>query len=123
MNATKLKDVSKEILEKRGNIGFVIDLQECPEIDSTFSGTIAGIALRLREVRSRNAVRLINVRERPRQFLSNLGLGSTAPLRPMAGIGAQMGSLSCGTLGVTRVETPIPSNRNGLFTNRCRARR
>ena len=45
-NSGPLKDFAKEMLA-RGYKSFVIDLGECPVMDSTFMGTLAGIALKL----------------------------------------------------------------------------
>ena len=45
-NSSPLKDFAKEMLS-RGYKTFVIDLGECPVMDSTFMGTLAGIALKL----------------------------------------------------------------------------
>ena len=47
-NSPALKEFSKRMLE-RGCRHFVVDLNGCPVMDSTFMGTLAGIALRLRE--------------------------------------------------------------------------
>ena len=47
-NSPGLKEFSKQMLE-RGFRNFVVDLNTCSVMDSTFMGTLAGIALRLRE--------------------------------------------------------------------------
>ena len=54
---------------------FVVDLADCPVMDSTFMGTLAGLALRLRE--SENGSLLVcNVNERNADLLRNLGLNN-----------------------------------------------
>lgn len=58
---------------QRGFRDFVVDLQACEQMDSTFMGTLAGVALRLREL-GQGALKAINVNERNADLLSNLGL-------------------------------------------------
>lgn len=57
----------------RGHREFVVDLRRCPVMDSTFMGTLAGIALRLREI-GQGELHVINLNERNTDLLSNLGL-------------------------------------------------
>jgi len=60
---------------ERGHRAFVVDLADCPVMDSTFMGTLAGLALRLRE--SENGSLLVcNVNERNADLLRNLGLNN-----------------------------------------------
>jgi len=58
---------------QRGFRDFVVDLQDCEQMDSTFMGTLAGVALRLREL-GQGALRALNVNERNADLLSSLGL-------------------------------------------------
>lgn len=58
---------------QRGYRDFVVDLLDCEQMDSTFMGTLAGVALRLREI-GQGALRAINVNERNAGLLSSLGL-------------------------------------------------
>lgn len=69
-NSTGLKDLAAKMAE-RGHREFVIDLKDCELMDSTFMGTLAGIALRLGEG---GRVKVIRANPRNRQVLSNLGL-------------------------------------------------
>ena len=71
----------------RGFREFVFDLQDCVMMDSTFMGTMAGMALRLKEL-GQGRLRVIHCGERSRDLLSGLGLdqifdiqanGSAAP--------------------------------------------
>jgi anti-sigma B factor antagonist len=48
-NSPGLKEFSRQMMD-RGRRDFVVDLANCPAMDSTFMGTLAGLALRLREV-------------------------------------------------------------------------
>lgn len=58
---------------QRGFRVFVVDLKDCEQMDSTFMGTLAGVALRLREL-GQGSLRAINVNERNADLLSSLGL-------------------------------------------------
>ncbi len=57
----------------RGFRQFVIDLENCELMDSTFMGTMAGIALRLRELGS-GSLTVLRANERNTSLLENLGL-------------------------------------------------
>ncbi len=58
---------------QRGYRDFVVDLRVCEQMDSTFMGTLAGVALRLREL-GQGGLRTINVNDRNAGLLSSLGL-------------------------------------------------
>ncbi len=72
LNSTGLKEFAKEMIN-RGFRDFVVDLKNCPVMDSTFMGTLAGIALKLRQIEE-GQLRATNLNERNRDLLSNLGL-------------------------------------------------
>ena len=72
LNSTGLKEFAKEMIN-RGFREFAIDLKNCPVMDSTFMGTLAGIALRLREL-GQGMLRVTNLNERNHDLLANLGL-------------------------------------------------
>jgi anti-anti-sigma regulatory factor len=72
LNSTGLKEFAKE-MTNRGFREFAVDLKNCPMMDSTFMGTLAGIALRLREL-GQGGLRVINLNERNSELLANLGL-------------------------------------------------
>lgn len=57
----------------RGYREFAVDLKNCPVMDSTFMGTLAGVALRLREL-GQGQLRVVNLNERNQDLLGNLGL-------------------------------------------------
>lgn len=59
---------------QRGHRAFIIDLANCELMDSTFMGTMAGIALRLREIGS-GSLTVLNANPRNHMLLENLGLG------------------------------------------------
>jgi anti-anti-sigma regulatory factor len=72
LNSPGVKDFTKEMIN-RGHREFVVDLRNCPVMDSTFMGTMAGVALRLREL-GQGHLHVINLNERNRDLLGNLGL-------------------------------------------------
>src|SRR5260221_5584242 len=61
-NSPALKEFAREMFE-RGHRVFVVDLADCPVMDSTFMGTLAGLALRLR-VTVNGYLLVFNVNER-----------------------------------------------------------
>lgn len=74
LNATQLKDFGKEAIDK-GAREFVVDLKVCQYLDSTFMGTIAGIALRIRELYGpRGGVHVLNCSDSHKELLAGLGL-------------------------------------------------
>jgi anti-sigma B factor antagonist len=73
-NSPALKEFFKEMLD-RGHRTFVVDLDHCPVMDSTFMGTLAGLALRLRE-NGKGCLLVSNVNERNYDLLRNLGLNN-----------------------------------------------
>ena len=58
-------------MTKRGHREFVVDLKDCELMDSTFMGTLAGIAMRLGP---EGKLHVIRPNARCRQVLKNLGL-------------------------------------------------
>jgi anti-sigma B factor antagonist len=72
LNSSGLKEFSREMIN-RGQREFVVDLRNCPVMDSTFMGTLAGIALRLREL-GQGHLHVVNLNERNNDLLRNLGL-------------------------------------------------
>ena len=77
-----LKKIVQEQLEQ-GRHDYIIDLGECEQLDSTFMGTLAGIAQRLK-IKKKGSLRVINVSEGNKQLMENLGLDQLFPIRPMA---------------------------------------
>jgi hypothetical protein len=73
-NATVVKELAKAAIE-RGVRDFVVDLAECTELDSTFVGMIAGIALRLRDLdRWRGTLRVVHASSEQEKLFRGLGL-------------------------------------------------
>ena len=71
-NSPGLKDFSRQMMET-GRRDFVVDLANCPAMDSTFMGTLAGLALRLREV-DNGHLWVVNRNDRNSELLQGLGL-------------------------------------------------
>ncbi|MDB6148380.1 MAG: rsbS [Spartobacteria bacterium] len=57
----------------RGYREFIIDLQNCAMMDSTFMGTMAGVALRLKEL-GHGHLHIVHCGVRSQELLSGLGL-------------------------------------------------
>jgi anti-anti-sigma regulatory factor len=86
LESGSLKEFGREMVN-RGYREFIFDLQDCAMMDSTFMGTMAGMALRLKEL-GQGHLRVIHCGDRSRELLSGLGLdqifdiqanGATAP--------------------------------------------
>jgi anti-anti-sigma regulatory factor len=72
LNSGNLKEFAREMLD-RGYREFVIDLADCAMMDSTFMGTMASVALRLKEI-GRGHLHIVHCGNRSQQLLSGLGL-------------------------------------------------
>jgi anti-sigma B factor antagonist len=71
-NSTALRDFAKEMI-RRGAREFIVDLGNCPVMDSTFMGTLAGISLRLHEL-GEGYLSVVNPNKRNAESLHSLGL-------------------------------------------------
>ena len=72
LNSTGVKQFAKEMIQ-RGHREFVVDLADCPAMDSTFMGTLTGVALQLQSLGHGN-LHVIRCNERNTDLLQNLGL-------------------------------------------------
>ena len=86
LNSGNLKEFTREMVQ-RGYREFVVDLENCAMMDSTFMGTMAGVALRLKEL-GHGHLHVVHCGTRSRELLTGLGLdqifqihanGSSAP--------------------------------------------
>ena len=86
LNSGNLKEFARQMVD-RGYREFVVDLADCAMMDSTFMGTMAGVALRLKEL-GRGHLHIVHCGNRSHELLSGLGLdhvfdihtnGSAAP--------------------------------------------
>jgi anti-anti-sigma regulatory factor len=72
LNSGSLKEFAQEMVN-RGYREFIVDLQNCAMMDSTFMGTLAGVALRLKELGDGH-LHVVHCGTRSRELLSGLGL-------------------------------------------------
>jgi anti-sigma B factor antagonist len=82
-NSAGVKRFAKAMVN-RGFRDFVVDLAGCPVMDSTFMGTLTGIAFRLREL-GHGGLHVINSNERNRNLLEGLGLDQILSLENSSG--------------------------------------
>lgn len=71
-NSINIKDLSKAMISK-GRSSFVLDLQKCELMDSTFLGTLASVAFNLRAIEG-GTLRVVHANERNFSLLESLGL-------------------------------------------------
>lgn len=71
-NSVELKRCFQSVIA-RGTKEFVVDLERCPTMDSTFLGTLTGAALNLRESGG-GGLSILNANERNQHLLTSLGL-------------------------------------------------
>ncbi|MCX7044872.1 MAG: STAS domain-containing protein [Candidatus Sumerlaeota bacterium] len=105
-NSLTLRRVLDEMMARRQDMAFIIDLKECDMMDSTFMGVLAGIGLRQRQG-SKPGLSLVNVQPRVWRLLDTLGLTRFIDVRPPNDVGK----------GASRTTsfTPVPE---GSFSRR-----
>jgi len=72
LNSGNFKQFAREMVE-RGYREFIVDLHDCAMMDSTFMGTMAGVALRLKEL-GEGHLEVVHCGQRSRDLLAGLGL-------------------------------------------------
>jgi anti-anti-sigma factor len=77
-----LRKIVQEQLAQ-GHYDYIVDLTECNQLDSTFMGTLAGIAQRLRN-KKKGSFQVVNVSESNQQLMENLGLDQIFSISPIA---------------------------------------
>ena len=77
-NSTGIKDFAAAMI-RRGHRDFVVDLAQCPVMDSTFMGTLAFIAQRLLAL-GQGGLYVIKANERNTDLLEGLGLNQILSL-------------------------------------------
>lgn len=88
-NSPGLKEFSGRMMEE-GRRDFIVDLKDCPTMDSTFMGALAGLALRLREV-GEGRLWVVNRNQRNSELLEGLGIDmlfSEEPVPATTGVNA-----------------------------------
>lgn len=76
-----LKQLVEKMIQK-GCYRYIIDLKECEQLDSTFMGTVAGIAQRLRQYQEA-CLRVVNVNNSNQELMENLGLHQLFCIQPL----------------------------------------
>jgi len=110
LNSGNLKEFAHEMLD-RGYREFVVDLADCTMMDSTFMGTMATVALRLREL-GQGCLRVVHCGNRCQELLSGLRLDQIFDIRAD---GAS--PLECGALEPPpRMQSPEDRKREQIET-------
>ncbi len=79
VNSPALKSLADKYLDK-GNKTIVVDLEVCPGVDSTFMGTLAGLARRC--IVNGGSVQVASPTQRTRAAMESLGLDMLLELDP-----------------------------------------
>ncbi len=82
LNSSAVKEFGESRV-KRGELCVVVDLQACTAMDSTFMGTLAGLANRLREIGG--VLEVTGANEKSRRSLEDLGLDFLMAINPDRG--------------------------------------
>jgi hypothetical protein len=108
LNSDNLKEFACGMLD-HGYREFVVDLADCATMDSTFMGTMAKVAVRLKEL-GHGRFRIVHCGSRNQELLSGLGLDGIFDIDANGGI----------PLNVALSSKPLRSNR---LTSEKRSRR
>lgn len=79
-NCQCLKEFSRRMIQ-RGHRDFVLDLEKCELMDSTFMGTLAALAFHLRDTRE-GGLRVVRANRRNFSLLESLGLDHLFTVEP-----------------------------------------
>ncbi len=79
-NCQCLKEFARRMIQ-RGHRDFVLDLEKCELMDSTFMGTLAALAFNLREMRE-GGLRVVRANRRNFSLLESLGLDHLFKVEP-----------------------------------------
>lgn len=113
-NSGGVKEFGAE-MARRGHREFIVDLAECELMDSTFLGTLAGIALK---VRGDGSVRIVRANPRNRQVLRNLGLDRVLAVEDEPSPAAPAGSWTeAAGIAPARRETIIEAHESLVAAN------
>jgi len=73
-NSSQVRDFADRMIEQHEGQRFVVDLEDCPGMDSTFMGTLTSIVLTMAKKGYPGAVEIINANDRNVTSLRKLGL-------------------------------------------------
>lgn len=76
-----LKDFARKLMDE-GRREFVVDLKNCTAMDSTFMGTLASLAIRLRDLGGGD-LWVVNRNERNAELLAGLGIDTLFSEKPL----------------------------------------
>lgn len=85
-NSHPLKEYALAMME-RGNHDFLVDLDKCSGMDSTFMGVLAGVAIKLKKNHNKT-LKLVRVSPHNRELLETLGLASLVQIMEAGSGGA-----------------------------------
>jgi len=103
LNSGSLKEFAQEMVN-RGYREFVIDLEHCAMMDSTFMGTMAAVALRLKEL-GQGHLHVVHCGERSRELLSGLGLDQIFDIRANGAVAPECEQMKNDADGAKRERT------------------
>lgn len=92
LNSGDFKQFTREMVN-RGYRNFIIDLENCAMMDSTFMGTMAGVALRLKEL-GQGHLHVIHCGERSRELLTGLGLDQLFEIHSEGAVAPQCAAIA-----------------------------
>ncbi len=102
LNSGNLKEFAREMVS-RGYREFVLDLENCAMMDSTFMGTMAGVALRLKEL-GHGHLHVIHCGQRSRELLTGLGLDQIFSIHAKGAAAPEWEVLPSPTVGTPTVQ-------------------
>lgn len=114
-NSTGLKEFAAE-MARRGHRDFIVDLKDCELMDSTFMGTLAGIALRLG---AEGKLHVVRANARCRTVMKDLGLDRVVALEdePAAGTSPPLHDAEGNPPREAKRETIIEAHQNLMDAN------
>ena len=92
LNSGSLKEFAREMVD-RGYREFIVDLEKCSMMDSTFMGTMAGVALRLKEL-GHGHLHIVHCGGRSQELLSGLGLDEIFSIHSNGAVAPECESLA-----------------------------
>ncbi|HMF45367.1 MAG TPA: STAS domain-containing protein [Candidatus Udaeobacter sp.] len=110
LNSGNLKEFAREMLD-RGYREFVVDLADCTMMDSTFMGTIATVALRLREL-GQGHLQVVHCSNRCQELLSGVRLDQIFDVRASGASPPECGALE----RPPRIQSPGDQKREQIET-------
>jgi anti-sigma B factor antagonist len=102
LNSGNLKEFAREMVD-RGYREFIIDLANCVMMDSTFMGTMAGMALRLKEL-GHGHLHIVHCGNRSRELLTGLGLDQLFDMHTNGAVAPECEQLSGKSSAVTTTD-------------------